>query len=138
MNYADVFGLALERISGSPSTLESPMSVSMLDARDELDSRYAAEERGAREEIAQSFALLRKLPPHLIAVPVVSHKGGGMRATSVSMAEAIKELTSEGYAHLELLAVLQHSVCPLVQGLRDALRDEWVKQQASDLAEARV
>jgi hypothetical protein len=121
----------------SIATTESPFSVQLLDMRDEFDSRYAAEEQGAREEIAQSFALLRKLPPHLIAVPVVSHKGGGMRATSVSMAEAIEELTSEGYAHLELLAVLQNSECPLVQTLRDALRDEWVKQQASDLAEAR-
>jgi hypothetical protein len=122
----------------SIATTESPFSVQLLDMRDEFDSRYAAEEQGAREEIAQSFALLRKLPAKQIAVPAVSFRHGGMRASSVSMDAAIRDMVGEGHGMEQLLAVLQHSDCPLVQGLRDALRDEWVKQQASDLAEARA
>lgn len=105
---------------------------------DTLDSRLAAEEAAAREEIKEAFSLIRKLPARQIAVPTVALRHGYMRVASVTLEHAVSDLMSEGYTKDALIAVLQASDCPLVQKLRDALCAEWVRQNALDIAELRA
>ena len=111
---------------------ESPTSRRMLDAQHSEDDAFAREEQGAREEIAQAFSLIGRVPSRQIALPMVKapHREG-----SVSLATAVCELTSEGYVNEELLAVIDGSDCPLVQKLREALCARWQKQH-QDLCEA--
>lgn len=137
MNYGDPFTQALERLGGV-STLDSPTSRRMLDMRDDLDSRRSAEEAGAREEIAQAFALMRFLPASQVAVSTVDLRHGSIRVTTVTLEEAVSELVSEGYAKTHLMTVLKESQCPLVEALRQELCSEWQRQCALDIAEARA
>lgn len=120
----------------SIATTESFLSVHMLDARDNLDSRRTSAEAGAREEIEEAFALMRKLPAKHVAVPAVDHRAG--RVSSVSLEEAVMDMVGDGQCKAELLAVLKDSLCPLVQALREAMCAEYVRQNADDIGEFRA
>jgi hypothetical protein len=121
----------------SISTLESPASVRALDAMHSAADTAEASEQHAREEIAQAFGLIRTLPSMLVALPSVQERRGGVRVGSVTLQEAIRDLTTDGYCFEQLLAVLQASDCPLVQKLRDTLCAEYQRMNAGDIAEAR-
>lgn len=121
----------------STSTLESPETRRALNAFAAREAEWQRGEEGARQEIAAAFALVRSVPPQHVALPCVELKNGGLRVRSVSLAEAVRDLTMEGHGSEQLLAVLQGSDCPLVQKLRDALCAEYQRRNANDIAEAR-
>lgn len=121
----------------SISTLESPETRAALAAHSVRETTWQAAERGAREEIAEAFKLMRTLPPARVAVPYVEVKGGGLRVQSMSLDAVIRDLVTDGHGGEQLLAVLQASECPMVQKLRDELCAQWQRQWASDIAEAR-
>lgn len=121
----------------SVSTLESPSSWRGLAAAQAAQDTYASAEQAAREEIAAGFGLMRTTPSMLIALPRVEVKGDSLRVGSMSLQAALRDLMMEGYGFEQLLAVLQASDCPFVQKLREALCQEYQRQNASDVAEAR-
>lgn len=121
----------------SISTLESPGSIRALATAHGAQDERAGAEQAAREEIAAGFGLMRTTPSMLIALPRVEVKYGSLRVGSMSLQAALRDLMMEGYGFEQLLAVLQVSDCPFVQKLREALCQEYQRQNASDVAEAR-
>lgn len=121
---------------GGVSTADSLPSVRLLAARDSLDDRFAAAEAGAKQEIADAFALLRFLPAKQIAVPERDFRND--RVGFQTMDLAVQEMIEAGHGLAQLLKVLQESDCALVQDLREALCTGWQAENARDIAEVRA
>lgn len=117
----------------SIATTENPASVRALDARHAAQDALSDNEQHAREEIAQAFAFMRRVPADKISVPSVNYLH--RRPCIVSLSHAVAELLEGGECASELLAVLEHSACPHVVALRAALCAAWQRQYAADIAE---
>lgn len=94
-------------------------------------------EQCAREEIAESFALLRKHPADRIPVPCVERSGAAWKPSEMRMDRVVRDLVMDGYGEDELMAILRFSECLIVQQLRDALCRGWQEQWAANIDEAR-
>lgn len=104
----------------------------------EQDDQDRAEAQ-IREEITAAFAQLPKRPAATIATPaLVTRPGGGNREGTMSVAEVVADRLEGGYCAAELLRVLEHSTCPHVQQLRDALAKSWADSWAKDVAPFRA
>jgi hypothetical protein len=117
---------------------ESRASRVALDAgiaeQDACMERLAIEKELARQEIANQFLLIDKLPLAQITLPAVVNT----RVVSVPMPGALLELIQEGEVDALLLKVLQDSPCALVAQLRAGLCAKWQDKQVDWLAEARA
>ena len=85
-------------------------------------------------EIREVFARLRTVPADQLAVPVVI----GAQEAAQKLSRAIPSLLAEGDCSGPILQALMHSNCPYVQVLREALCEEYVRQNAGDVAEMRA
>ncbi len=85
-------------------------------------------------EIREVFFRLRTVPADQLAVPVVI----GAQEAAQKLSRAIPSLLAEGDCSGPLLQALMHSNCPYVQVLREALCEEYVRQNAGDVAEMRA
>ena len=110
----------------------------MRNAGEEL----AAAEHQVREEIRIAFTVtLLKYSSKVLAVPAVDYHeriGQMPREVGTTVAEAITDTVQGGEVDDELLAVLDHSSCPHVQALREAIAASWAKRNAADVASCRV
>jgi hypothetical protein len=104
------------------------------DAQDASTERLVIEKELAKQEIANQFLLIERLPLAQITLPAVVNT----RVVSVPMSEALLELIQEGEVDALLLKVLQDSPCALVAQLRAGLCAKWQDKQVDWLAEARA
>jgi hypothetical protein len=81
---------------------------------------------------------LLKYPAKSLSVPSVDFRLSDLREVGTSVAEAITETVEGGDVHDELLNVLDHSSCPHVQALREAIAKKWAKSYAYEVACCRV
>lgn len=99
----------------------------------------AAAEKQVREEIRIALCVtLLKYPAKALSVPSVDFRLSNMREVGTSVAEAITDTVQDGSVDDELLAVLDHSSCPHVQALREAIAAKWAKTHAYEVACCRV
>lgn len=104
----------------------------------ELDLQDRAEAQ-IREEITRGFAQLPQRPAASIAVPaLVRGHANKFKEGSESVADVVADRLEGGYCAAELLQVLEHSSCPHVQSLRDALAKSWADSWAKDIAPHRA
>ena len=102
---------------------------------DSINSRLAAEEQYAEEEIRLCFSQIGKLPLDKIHVPYVAHTAFGPSVRYDNMAETLVELIREGDGEAELLELL---ATPQAAKLRKVLEDKHVLGHATEIAQARV
>jgi hypothetical protein len=105
------------------------------DAQDASTERLVIEKELAKQEIANQFLLIDKLPLAQITLPAIGHS---TREVRIPMSEALLELIHEGEVDALLLKVLQDSPCALVAQLRAGLCAKWQDKQVDWLAEARA
>lgn len=119
--------------------LTSPATRRALSGYFACQDAQAQAESQLREEIAAGFAQLSKRPAALIAVPaLVRACGSTFNEGTQSIAEVVADRMEGGYVAAELLQVLEHSTCPHVQQLRDALAKSWADSWAADIASHRA
>jgi len=123
----------------SISTTENASSARALDKLHAEQDAWAREREHAEAEIRAGFALLGVVPAQGIALPMISFLGRSTRRETV---QSLREYTMNGIAedgaYAALLKVLAESECPLVQKLKTALADEYVKEWADDIADYRA
>jgi hypothetical protein len=125
--------------AGAKMQLTSPATRRALRVHFACQDAQAQAEAQLREEIAAGFAQLSKRRAASIAVPaLVRAHGRTFKEGSQSIAEVIADRLEGGYVGAEILQVLEHSTCPHVQQLRDALAKSWAKSWAGDIAPYRA
>lgn len=110
-----------------------------LDAMYEERQTEVAAEQFAADEIRAAFALRGEVPMSAIAVPSATvTRSAIVRVGSETLASAMLECLAYPEVEEALLEVLEHSSCPLVSALRDAMCERHIRLNAADIAEARA
>jgi hypothetical protein len=120
-----------------PHTDPIPSTWGAMD-RTAPESQPEPNEESVRQEIAQAFAFLGKVPASAIALPELHFHHGHWKVSHTNAREAIEDRLSSGYCIAELMQVLEKSQCALVQKLREAIAQSWADTWASDIAAYRV
>ena len=84
-----------------------------------------------KADIAETFALIRKVHPNKLALQCVNHMG---KLKSYPMPEVVVDYGMAGKPFDALLDALHNSECPYVAAFVQALCDEYADKNADELA----
>lgn len=86
------------------------------------------------DEIAETFALVKKVHPSKLALPCITYRFRAPKKESYQMSEAIADsIWQDSKAHKALMDALHHSTCPHVAALLQVISDEYTDKNADAL-----
>ena len=114
------------------STLEQPVTYR------ELDSMYGTpKDYTTRSLIIETITkTVRKVDHRALSVPYVKNNANGSQAIDAyQLLEVVKDYGTEPKPLQALMAVLQHSDCPLVAKWREAMAERFADANADEVDE---